>query len=261
MKTYRAGIVGLGRIGVEFEDCHLSAYRDCPRTELVMLCDSNEEKVKLWQGYEIMPFEVYSDYMQAVKSMNLDIVSICTPPETHCKIVCDIAPFVKALYCEKPIAMNRSECFLIAEACQRNHTILQVNHQRRFINPVFYYSRGIMNTGTHMFDLLGMLNPDISVIDIIKAEKIGDFNGDPLISGEVRMGKTVIRIEALKTEEPVFKFCPSEILPGQRPLLEGVKSLVKSLDKGLTLPLKSDWRDGMQAIDMVNKFIEKGEDT
>jgi predicted dehydrogenase len=92
--------------------------------------------------------------MEMVKHEHLDIVSVATPVETHCKIVCDIAPFVKGVYVEKPIAETVEDATKMIDTCHKYGVVLQVNHQRDWNTPVFRFSRGLLHTGTHAFALV-----------------------------------------------------------------------------------------------------------
>ena len=186
---YRAAIIGCGFIGVKAPDNHLQAYLDCEDVELVAVCDKQPTITNRWVRYKDM-----------VKHERLDIVSVCTPPETHREIVCDIAPYVKAIYCEKPIALTLEDADTMIETCARYNVILQVNHQRNFMRPKFRYSRGIINTGTHMFALIQHLFRDDIEVDI----------------------------EAVDTEEPVFELdCTHNRDPM---IIQGVKHLVSCLN-------------------------------
>ena len=163
---YKAAIIGLGRIGAGFEDSHMTAYRDCEDTQLVALCDINESLMYEWLSVMRNSAKLFTDYKRMITGNWLDIVSVCTPPETHCQIVCDIAPYVKAIYCEKPIATTLEDADRMIDVCHKYGVILQINHQRRFTQPKFRFSRGIFNTGTHMFDLIHQLFRDDVIVDI-----------------------------------------------------------------------------------------------
>ncbi len=162
---YRTAIIGCGWIGCGISnnttdiksDTHMKAYLDCPNTELVALCDNKR----------FVPFteiRQYDDYMKMVDCETPDIVSVCTPPETHCEIVCNIAPFVKAIYCEKPMATNLKECDEMIRVCHTHGAILQINHERRFMTPIFTFSRGIIDSGTHVFDLIRHLFGEVATV-------------------------------------------------------------------------------------------------
>lgn len=215
MKVYRVGIIGLGCIACELPDNHFHSYSICPQTEVYGICDNVEDKLisvynrasmftdtgKMGEGF--FPTDLlWTDFLQMVKERELDIVSVCTPPDTHREIVCDIAPYVKAIYCEKPIALSLEDATDMIDTCYYYNTILQINHQRLFVNPVFRFSRGIINTGTHMFSLINHLFKDDIKVDIMEVD----------------------------TDEPVFEL---DCTHNKEPMiLDGVKHLIKCIENG-----------------------------
>jgi len=200
--TYTAGIIGLGSIAVSKPDCHMAAYRDCCSTDLVALCDSNESLLSTWRPVVLNKAKLFKEYKNMVSGNWLDIISVCTPPETHCQIVCDIAPYVKAIYCEKPIAFTLEEADSMIETCHKYKVILQVNHQRLFTRPKFRFSRGYINTGTHLFSLINHLFKD----------------------------GVEIEAEYVDTDEPIFEL---DCTHNKEPMiLKGVEHLVECLKLG-----------------------------
>lgn len=188
---FRAAIIGLGQIGVEAEDSHLRAYRENPDINFVGFCDTDREKFALVLGKAGLFFQDYSAMIEAVKP---DIVSVCTPVETHAQIVCDIAPYVKAIWCEKPISDNLQDAQRMIDVCHQHNVILQVNHQRRFIPVKARFSRDYLSTGTHMFDRL--------------RELFGEYNGDWIVRKDSNLflfGKTWVEIEYVKSQEHIFE--------------------------------------------------------
>ena len=201
----------MGYAGFTMPDSHWHAYEDCDRTCVTCFSD-------LWpKGF--LPTKEYSvwfeDYLTMVKTVSPDIVSVCTPDETHCQIVCDIAPYVKAIFLEKPIALTLEDADKMIESCHKHHVILQVNHKRRWTRPVMRFSRGIMRNGTHAIDLLRQTFGGASWIDA----KEGVF------------GETLVDIEYVDTEEPIFELdCVHNDDKGMT--LRGVEHLVNCLDNG-----------------------------
>jgi hypothetical protein len=180
------------------------------------------------------------DYMRMVQE-GIDIVSVCTPPETHKKIVCDIAPFVKAIYCEKPIALTLEDADAMIKCCHYHGTILQINHQRRFINPKVRFSRGVLNTGTHLFDLLRKTYGDpITILP----------TGNALLPD-----CSICEIEEVKTDEPIFEF---DLTRSKEPMIiKGVSHLVDCLLTGCKN--KSSGEDGREALRLALDFKEINE--
>ena len=230
--TFRAGIIGCGFISVKAPDNHAKAYIECEDTELVAGCDVDADRVRKCPAKNF-----YDDYMTMVKTQKLDIVSVCTPPETHCKIVCDIVPYVKAIYCEKPIAPTLEDADKMIEICQRYNVILQINHQRRFLHPKFKFARGIINTGTHVFDRLIELFGEVKKLtkDYIEFE-----------SG------TIIELEYISSDEHIFDF---DLARSKEPMiLKGVQHLVECL-KGEHKSHSNGW-DGRKALELCLLYKE-----
>ena len=252
MTTYKAAVIGLGRIGADFEDNHCSAYAHSGRTELVAVCDTLFSKaISVADRFNAKP---YSDAEAMVKTEKLDIVSVCVPHEKHSEVINDVVSYVKAIYCEKPIANTIKDAQSVINACKKAGVILQVNHQRRFINPVFRYSRGIMNTGTHMFDLLRELFGEIEIVtSYFTNDKL-----DPNIGGVIRTERGLqILILPEETDKPVFKFDCAEIFGS--PLTLGVIELCDCLDQ--KRESKSSGVDGLEALKLVLKFKELADES
>jgi len=199
--VYRAGVIGCGFIGVESPDSHIKAYRDCNRVDLICVCDTDFDK-----RYSVYFVERYVGYLEMVKDKKPDIVSVCTPVETHCQIVCDIAPHVKAIYCEKPIATTLEEADRMIETCHKHGVILQVNHQRRFLKAKMRWSRGILSNGTHAIDLMRQM------------------------FGEDWQEKIDLEYVDSMDYPPIFELVINQ--PELRPILKGVEHLVECLKEG-----------------------------
>ena len=179
--TYRAGIVGCGRIGCAFDDdprrgyvsTHAGAYVRTPGVELVALADIDEGKLSRYGDKFGVPGR-YTDYLEMLKREQLDIISVCTWNNTHLDIVrAAVEHGVKAVFCEKPIADSLSAADEMIRLCAERNVLLMIDHQRRFdpfhqqiaafiqggglgrVQQVTcYYTAGVANTGSHLFDLL-----------------------------------------------------------------------------------------------------------
>lgn len=241
--VYNAGIIGLGKIGVGSDgrpDNHLSAYQKCKDVKVVALSDIDESgaiRARLQNKADGIWYpQPY--FMNLLKDgrLRLDIVSVCTPPDTHCQIVCDIAPYVKAILCEKPIALTLEDADMMIATCHKYGTILQINHQRAFMIPKFRFSRGIINTGTHMFQLLTQL------FGKLRHDKDNIWMGD----------NTEIEIEYVDTDEHIFEF---EVLHTKEPMIQrSIESLIRSLKNGWDSVCSGE--DGREALRLALEFGE-----
>ena len=178
---------------------HCGAYNHYPRTELVSVCDIDIDRVlsckKQWNVDSH-----YINYQEMLENENIDILSICTHPDSHEDIVhVAVKNGVKAIFCEKPISNNLRSAKKIVNLCNNYKVVLAVNHSRRwdeyFIrlkndisNDIFgklqhinfYYTRGIANSGSHLFDLLRFLFGE--VININAINSIDEIENDLTLS-------------------------------------------------------------------------------
>lgn len=203
--TFRAGIVGCGRIGSEFDDNHAGAYYAASEVELVAASDLDPEKLeKCGKRWEVT--SLYKNYQEMLKKEALDILSICTWNLTHLEIVREaVSHGVKAIYCEKPIADTLQNADKMIKLCNEKGVTLQVNHQRRFNSfyqkvkdflqkgklgrvqqGAFYYTRGIANTGSHMFDLLRFFFGDVDWVQAAYSQNKSHDLNDPNIDGVMK---------------------------------------------------------------------------
>lgn len=179
-RVYHALVIGCGRIGSRFDETgsttissHAGGYIQEPRVHLAGLCDIDKARAKeaaLFWGVD----QWFNDPIMALQEVRPDIVSVCTPDETHAEIL-DAAletQSVRAILAEKPMALSTAEAKRIAYKATERSVVIVVNYSRRFqsayrraksalsegrIGSVHsitgYYSRGILHNGTHWIDL------------------------------------------------------------------------------------------------------------
>lgn len=184
---YNCAIIGLGRIACGFDDKNLSskvlthagAYMKNKKTKLIAFSDIDEKKLlKYGEKYKVK--NLYKNFEVMFDKEKLDIVSICTHADSHYQIVKKaVKAGVKGIFLEKPISDSLYNAKKIIDICNKNNVKLQIDHQRRFsefyqsvkqiidskkigdikrINA--HYGSGIINTGTHLMDLIYFLAGD-----------------------------------------------------------------------------------------------------
>lgn len=187
--TYRAAVIGCGRIGCGFDDdprrttvgTHAGAYRRVPGVELVALVDTDPVKLERY-GTKFEVAGRYEDHRAMLARERPDIVSVCTWADSHRAIVEDVvAAGSRAILCEKPIADTLEAARAMRQACAARGVLFQVNHRRRFDpyhqaigrflraggagrmqHVTCYYTSGVANTGAHLFDLLRLYGGDVT---------------------------------------------------------------------------------------------------
>ena len=159
MKTYRVGIIGLGRMGSTIDeeghgDLPYSIAASCQasqRLEVVAGCDLQPEKRDAFRekwGVEAL----YEDYLEMVEKEQPDLVAVCTTAsglfkparkapdasfrgDSHAELTIALADAgVPMLYVEKAMASSVRQADEIRAACHRNKTALNTGVLRRFDN-------------------------------------------------------------------------------------------------------------------------------
>ena len=135
--SFRVALVGTGRVGYQFSfsdvpDNHAEAIVANPRTDLVAGVNRSREKLDAF-GERFGIAALFHDMGQMLRDVKPDICIIATHPEMHAQMVseCASAATVKAIICEKPMALSLAECDVMIDACKRHDVLLQVNHNRR----------------------------------------------------------------------------------------------------------------------------------
>jgi len=186
---YRAAIIGCGRIASLFADdkkrrgvvTHAQAYRAHPKTELIAACDLDRKRLTHF-GRRWNVKALYDDLDAMMKKERPDLLSVCTGNSNHEAIVRQaVRRGVKGIICEKPISDSLEAADRMIRLCRKKNVPLLVNYSRRYnelhhrlrailaggglgdIQTVScYYTAGVMNTGTHLFDILRFFFGDVS---------------------------------------------------------------------------------------------------
>lgn len=208
----RAALIGCGKIGSEFADdplvqgilSHAGAYAACAATELVAVCDTEADKAnRCGERWGVQAR--YTDVATLLAEQRPDIVSICTPDETHFDMItlALAAPGVKAILTEKPLAMTLAEAYQIERAAKQRGVLLAINYSRRYstghvrlrdqirggrLGPIQavsgFYTKGTLHNGTHWYDLARYLVDDI--VEVWARDVLGESADDPTLDAYFR---------------------------------------------------------------------------
>lgn len=229
IKKYRVGIVGCGLIASRFEDdrlrehpcTHAGAYNSLPATEIVAAADTDRRRLKDFSD-KWGTKNVYTDYRKMFKNENLDILSVCTNTPSHAEITIAAAESgIKCIFCEKPIASNLKDAEDMIKACKSNGVKLLVNHTRRWDSnyqkvrellasgtlgtlkfTTGYCPSGLLNNGTHMFDILRYFVGDVDEVFGKTAAGDTDPGGYGLLTFK---NKVYSFVDAAKREYLIFE--------------------------------------------------------
>ena len=137
----KVGVIGCGRIASILEDdplrehpcTHAGAYHQIPEVELAAACDINPQRLEdFCRKWDVS--RAYDDYRKLLADTDISLISVCTWHDSHAKIVTEAAkkPHIKAIICEKPIAVNLKSGRKMVQAANKYGVKLVVNHERRW---------------------------------------------------------------------------------------------------------------------------------
>ncbi|MBV7338811.1 Gfo/Idh/MocA family oxidoreductase [Chloroflexi bacterium TSY] len=149
-KTYRAAVIGCGRMGSTIDDEHIGqpcypwpwahapALIESRGVELVAAADSDPKKLtdfrRRW-GTD----RLYTDYRELVEKEKPDLVCVTTRPEPRAEIVLTLAQMkIPAIYATKPMCCSLQEADAMVEACKEHGTLLAIACH---LNWYRYYTR------------------------------------------------------------------------------------------------------------------------
>jgi predicted dehydrogenase len=141
----RIGIIGYGMMG----KAHSYGYREAPRLRelpvrprLQVISGRRRELVeKAAAAYGVE--EVTTDWRKIIERKDIDIVDICTPPGTHAEIAATAAAAGKAVFTEKPFAIDYADGKKAVDAAQRAGVLNAVGFNYRRLPAVSLMKRMI----------------------------------------------------------------------------------------------------------------------
>lgn len=124
----RVGIIGGGVIAPE----HIHSYEDRGIATVVGVCDV--QAAALGEVLRKAPSaRGYLDLAQMLREQRPEVVSICTWPQSHARLVEQVAEAgVRGILCEKPLALAQGEVDAMIAACRARGVKLAGGHQYRF---------------------------------------------------------------------------------------------------------------------------------
>jgi len=174
-RTYRAAIIGTGGISRP----HARAYQAIPNVELVAAADISPTALEGF-GKEFGVQRLYASATEMLAKEKPEVVSVCTWPPHHVEPTLQAcAAGVRAVLCEKPMAVDLAGADRMLHAAREAGVLLCINHQRRFasryatahalidagtigaITQITGICAGdALTDGTHLIDLVRFLNSD-----------------------------------------------------------------------------------------------------
>lgn len=126
-------IVGCGAVADKRHIPSFARLKD--RVNLVALCDKNGDlagQLSKKYGY---PW-VCTDSAEMLKTFNIGIVDVCTPPQIHAPIAIEALEAGCHVLMEKPMALTVADCDKMIDAAKRNKRKLCIVHNVLFHPPL-----------------------------------------------------------------------------------------------------------------------------
>lgn len=188
-KKYKVLILGAGRIASGFDTpkskevlTHAHAFIKHPKTELVGFFDVNQKVAKA--AAQKWGVESFVNLEKTLREVQPDIVSICTPDETHEEMLRLLAKYpVRLVICEKPLVTNIESAQNILKEYQKKSIALAVNYSRRYdvtlqklakdiqsgkfgkvLLAAGIYSKGLLHNGSHLLDIARVLLGEVKKV-------------------------------------------------------------------------------------------------
>ena len=145
----KVGVVGSGHIVTHR---HIPVLKKLKNAEVVAICDIRESSAKsVANRYGIKQY--YTNLSGMLKE-KLDVVDICTPPQTHASLIFEVIKAGCHVLVEKPLAMSVNDVDDILKLSEEKNVKICVVHQNLF-NPVVQKAIHLVNTG-YVGDLISV---------------------------------------------------------------------------------------------------------
>tara|TARA_B100001027_G_scaffold91987_1_gene63156 strand:+ start:418 stop:1548 length:1131 start_codon:yes stop_codon:yes gene_type:complete len=147
-------LIGIGVIGTGFMGkAHSIAYSASAsvfgiglRPNLEIVCDLSPERAN--QRATDLGFSRHTDKWQdVVNDPRVDLISVCTPNNTHSEISIAALEKGKHVWCEKPMSSSLEDSQIMAKVAEKSNskTIVGYNYTK---NPIVIHARKIIEKGT-----------------------------------------------------------------------------------------------------------------
>jgi predicted dehydrogenase len=158
------GLIGCGGIA----NLHMKVLSRIENVKVAAVCDLNLERANdIAHRFNVK--KTYTDYNELLQREKLDLVHICTPVSTHAHIACDVAKVVPAIFLEKPMAINLSQCDEMIQAMKKYGTKLCVGHNQIFY-PSIQKAKSLVDSGK--YDLVSFRTSVKENFELLKSYKL-----------------------------------------------------------------------------------------
>ena len=147
-KYIGVGVIGTGFMGKAHSIAYSgsnSVFGKGLRPKLEVVCDLSPSRAS--KRAAELGFENYTDNWQdVINNKNVELISICTPNNTHAEISISALNAGKHVWCEKPMASSIEESRMMVNAAKVNSgkTMVGYNYTK---NPIVLHVKKLINEG------------------------------------------------------------------------------------------------------------------
>lgn len=132
MRKIKVGIIGCGYIASKW---HIPGFQRLKKTATITaVCDISPQVASVARKANIP--KTYSSATEMLREEDLDIVDICTPPQTHTSLSIEAMEKGVNVLLEKPMALTLADCDEMIRASQKTGSKLCIIHNELFRPPV-----------------------------------------------------------------------------------------------------------------------------
>ena len=154
LREINVAIIGCGEVA----DGHIAAWKKVPQAGIKAVCDLNETLARSTaQSWKIPTY--FQSMSELIKRGGINLVDICTPPQTHANLAIEAMKAGLNVLLEKPMTMTVNDATRIIECQQETGTKAGVLHNWLFDAPIIEAS-SILEKGT----LGELLNVEVEAI-------------------------------------------------------------------------------------------------
>ncbi len=153
MKKLQWGLIGCGDISRKRV---APALRDLPNCALAAVCRAHSDHAETF-AKEFGSRKWCRTWQELIADNELDAIYVATPVYLHCAQTIAAAQAGKHVLCEKPMALNPTECNKMIIACRKNNVKFGVAYYRHFY-PVIVRIKEIIGNGEIGKPVLAQIN-------------------------------------------------------------------------------------------------------
>lgn len=150
LNRLKVGIIGCGYIA---QKSHIPAFAKLREVSLVAICDKHEELARhVAKRFNIAHY--YSSLSDMLREQKIDVVDICTPPDTHASLCIAAIEAGCHVLVEKPMVLTVKEADALIHAAKKQGIKLCVVHDFLYW-PSMIKARALVKSGA-VGDVIGV---------------------------------------------------------------------------------------------------------